>query len=113
MFKTYLFLVGAIFFEVAGTMLLPVSQNFTKVIPTVCLTIFYLASFYLMTFVMDKLPIAIVYATWSGLGVFTIAILGYFFFKQVLAWQAIAGLFLIVIGVILVNAYSIKTIWLY
>ena len=89
-------------------MLLPVSQNFTKVIPTVCLTIFYLTSFYLMTFVMDKLPIAIVYATWSGLGVFTIAILGYFFFKQTLTWQAIAGLFLIVIGVILVNSFTIK-----
>ena len=106
MVKTYAFLLIAIFCEVAGTMLLPVSQNFTKVIPTVCLTIFYLTSFYLMTFVMDKLPIAIVYATWSGLGVFTIAILGYFFFKQTLAWQAIVGLFLIVIGVSLVNIYK-------
>ena len=61
-----------------------------------------------MTFVMDKIPIAIVYATWSGLGVFTIAILGYFFFKQSLAWQAILGLFLIVMGVILVNSFSVK-----
>ena len=110
MVKTYLFLVGAIFFEVAGTMLLPVTQNFTKVIPTLCLTIFYLASFYLMTFVMDKLPIAIVYATWSGLGVFTIAILGYIFFKQSLAWQAVLGLFLIVIGVVLVNIFNTKLI---
>ena len=109
MVKTYSFLLIAILCEVAGTMLLPVSQNFSKVIPTVCLTIFYLISFYLMTFVMDKLPIAIVYATWSGLGVFTIAILGYFFFKQTLAWQAILGLFLIVIGVVLVNAYNVKT----
>ena len=108
MVKTYLFLVGAIFCEVAGTMLLPVSQNFTKLIPTTTLAIFYLISFYLMTFVMNKLPIAIVYATWSGLGVFTIAILGYFFFKQTLAWQAIAGLFLIVIGVILVNSFTGK-----
>ena len=108
MIKTYSFLLIAILCEVAGTMLLPVSQNFSKVLPTVCLTIFYLISFYLMTFVMDKLPIAIVYATWSGLGVFTIAILGYFFFKQTLAWQAIAGLFLIVIGVILVNSFTIK-----
>ena len=108
MIKTYLFLAGAVFCEVAGTMLLPVSQNFTKVVPTVCLAIFYLTSFYLMTFVMDKLPIAIVYATWSGLGVFTIAILGYFFFKQTLAWQAIAGLFLIVIGVVLVNSFTGK-----
>ena len=40
MFKTYLFLTGAIFFEVAGTMLLPISQNFTKLIPTTFLTIF-------------------------------------------------------------------------
>ena len=108
MVKTYSFLLIAIFCEVAGTMLLPVSQNFTKIIPTICLTIFYLVSFYLMTFVMDKLPIAIVYATWSGLGVFTIAILGYFFFKQTIAWQAIAGLFLIVIGVILVNSFAGK-----
>ena len=110
MVKTYFILIIAIICEVAGTMLLPVSQNFTKVFPTLCLTVFYLASFYLMTFVMDKLPIAIVYATWSGLGVFTIAILGYIFFKQSLAWQAILGLFLIVIGVILVNAYNIKSV---
>ena len=105
MLKTYLFLIGAILCEVAGTMLLPVSQNFTKLIPTTLLTIFYLTAFYLLTFVVNKLPIAIVYATWSGLGIFTIAILGYFFFNQVLNWQSIVGLFLIVVGVIIVNTY--------
>ena len=108
MLKTYLFLVGAIFCEVAGTMLLPVSQNFTKIIPTTLITLFYLSAFYLLTFVINKLPIAIVYATWSGLGVFSIAILGYIFFKQALSWQAILGLFLIVIGVVLVNSFTIK-----
>ena len=106
MLKTYLFLIGAIFCEVAGTMLLPVSQNFTKLIPTALLTIFYLTAIYLLTFVVNKLPIAVVYATWSGLGIFTIAILGYIFFKQVLNWQAIIGLFMIVIGVILVNSFK-------
>ena len=110
MIKTYLFLFGAILFEVTGTMLLPVTQNFTKLIPTSILTICYLSAFYLLTFVVNKLPIAIVYATWSGLGIFTIAILGYIFFKQSLSWQAILGLFLIVMGVILVNAYSSKLI---
>ena len=108
MIKTYLFLFGAILCEVAGTMLLPSSQNFSKFIPTLALAIFYLTAFYLLTFVVNKLPIAIVYATWSGLGIFTIAILGYIFFKQTLSWQAIIGLFLIVIGVILVNAYTVK-----
>ena len=110
MVKTYLFLVGAIFCEVAGTMLLPVSQNFTKLIPTVSLSIFYLCAFYLLTFVVNKLPIAIVYATWSGLGIFTIAILGYVFFKQTLGWQSILGLFLIVAGITLVNIYSGRSI---
>tara|TARA_Y100000996_G_C22429577_1_gene605041 strand:- start:482 stop:814 length:333 start_codon:yes stop_codon:yes gene_type:complete len=108
--KTYLFLIGAIFCEVAGTMLLPVSQNFTKFVPTFSLTVFYLTAFYLLTFVVNKLPIAIVYATWSGLGIFTIAILGYIFFKQTLSWQAVLGLFLIVIGVVLVNVFSNKII---
>ena len=110
MIKTYLILTIAIFFEVGGTMLLPVSQNFTKIVPTFTLAILYLSSFYLITFVVDKIPIAIVYATWSGLGVFTVAILGYIFFKQSLSWQAVLGLFLIVIGVILVNSFRIKAI---
>ena len=110
MLKTYLFLMGAIFCEVAGTMLLPISQNFTKLIPTVLLTVFYLTALYLLTYVDNKLPIAIVYATWSGLGIFTIAILGYVFFKQTLNWQTILGLFFIIIGVILVNSYNLKSI---
>ena len=104
--KTYLFLFGAIFCEVAGTMLLPATQNFTKLTPTSILAVCYLTAFYLLTFVVNKLPIAIVYATWSGLGIFTIAILGYIFFKQNLSWQSVLGLFLIVVGVILVNTYS-------
>tara|TARA_Y100000590_G_scaffold211765_1_gene239964 strand:- start:3168 stop:3500 length:333 start_codon:yes stop_codon:yes gene_type:complete len=106
--KTYLYLFGAIFFEVAGTMLLPLTNNFTKPIPTFLLAVFYLFAFYLLTFVTQKLPIAIMYATWSGLGIFTIAILGYIFYKQTLSWQAILGLFLIVVGVVLVNSFSSK-----
>ena len=86
-------------------MLLPVTQNFTKLIPTLFLAIFYMSAFYFLTFVVNKLPIAIVYATWSGLGIFTVAILGYILFNQTLSWQAVSGLFLIVIGVILVNSF--------
>ena len=43
MIKTYLFLAGAVFCEVAGTMLL----GFTKLIPTAALSFFYLCAFYL------------------------------------------------------------------
>ena len=106
MTKTYLFLFGAVICEVAGTMLLPVTQNFSKLLPSSILAICYMSAFYLLTFVVNKIPIAIVYATWSGLGIFSIAILGYIFYKQTLNWQTICGLFLIVIGVTIVNIYK-------
>ena len=108
MTKTYLFLFGAVICEVAGTMLLPVTQNFSKLLPSSILAICYMSAFYLLTFVVNKIPIAIVYATWSGLGIFSIAILGYIFYKQTLNWQTILGLFIIIVGIILVNTYSEK-----
>ena len=105
---SYLYLSVAILLEVTGTLLLPVSQHFTRVVPTVMLVICYVSSFYLLTFVLKTIPIAIAYATWAGLGVFTIAVFGYFFFNQTLAWQAIVGLFLIVSGVALVNTFYVS-----
>ncbi|MBO41967.1 MAG: QacE family quaternary ammonium compound efflux SMR transporter [Pelagibacteraceae bacterium] len=110
MIKTYFILFCAIVCEVAGTMLLPVTQNFTKLIPSSILALCYMSAFFLLTFVVNKIPIAIVYATWSGLGIFSIAILGYIFYKQTLNWQTILGLFIIIIGIVLVNTYSVKSI---
>ena len=102
----YVYLFFAIMLEVTGTMLLPASQNFTKAVPTVSLGICYMASFYLLTFAIRTIPVPIVYATWSGLGIFTIAIAGVVIFKQTLSLPVIFGLFLIVIGVVLVNLYG-------
>ncbi len=104
--NVYLILFGAIVFEVLGTMMLPASQNFTKILPTTILFTSYIVSFYFLAIVSQKLPLSIVYASWSGIGVFSIAILSYFFYKQMLNWPTIFGLFLIVIGVILVNVYK-------
>ena len=104
--NVYLLLFSAIFFEVFGTMLLPASQNFTKIFPTTILLLSYAVSFYFLAIVSQKLPLSIVYASWSGIGIFTIAILSYFFYKQTLNWQTIVGLFLIVIGVSIVNIYK-------
>tara|TARA_B100001029_G_C14977615_1_gene404045 strand:- start:608 stop:940 length:333 start_codon:yes stop_codon:yes gene_type:complete len=110
MTKAYIFMFVAIFCEVAGTLLLPSTQNFTKLIPTTVAATCYLTALYCLTHVIHKIPIAIVYATWSGLGIFTIALFGYIFFKQSLSWQSVLGLFFIVIGVVLVNTYSSKVI---
>ena len=81
MLKTYLFLIGAIFCEVAGTMF----YQFHKILQNLFQHLrlqYFIYSFLFLTFVVNKLPIAIVYATWSGLGIFTIAILGYIFLNK-------------------------------
>ena len=102
----YIFMFFAILLEVTGTMLLPASKNFTKAVPTVTLGVCYMASFYLLTFAVRTIPVPIVYATWSGLGIFTVAIASIVIFKQNLSPPVIFGLFLIVIGVVLVNRYG-------
>ena len=104
--NVYALLFIAIALEVVGTMLLPASQNFTKITPTVVLLTSYGMSFYFLAIVSQKLPLSIVYASWSGIGIFSIAILSYIFYKQTLNWQTAAGLFLIVIGVTIVNLFK-------
>lgn len=102
---SYLYLVGAIICEVFGTLLLPYSKNFTKFYPSLFLTIFYILAFVFLSFAIKEIPLAIVYATWCGVGIFLVSVLSYFLFDQSIPWQGILGLILIVIGVTLVNGF--------
>ena len=105
--KPYIYLIGAVLCEVIGTMLLPLSKNFSKPIPSIALLVAYILAFYLLTFALEGIPIAIVYSTWAGAGVMLISILGKYLYSQVLQWQTVLGLNSIVIGVILVNTYTV------
>ena len=103
---SYIYLIGAILCEVTGTMLLPVSKNFTKPIISIILVIAYVMAFYLLTFALKEIPLAIAYATWAGMGVFLVTVLGYYFYSDSLQWQSLIGLLLIAIGVAIVNIYK-------
>ncbi len=104
--RVYITLFGAIFFEVLGTLLLPVSKGFTKLVPSLFLLLSYGVSFYLLSIVSQKLSLAIIYATWAGMGIFLVTSLSYFIYKQALNWQVILGLCLIFTGVVFVNVYK-------
>ncbi len=103
---SYIYLIGAILCEVTGTMLLPVSKNFTKPIISIILVIAYVMAFYLLTFALKEIPLAIAYATWAGMGVFLVTLLGYYFYSDSLHWQSLVGLLLIAIGVAILNIYK-------
>jgi|TARA_B100001094_G_scaffold145735_1_gene141109 small multidrug resistance pump len=103
---SYLYLIGAIVFEVVGTMLLPLSKNFTKPLISIILIASYVLSFYFLTYALKDIPIAVVYSTWAGVGIFLITFLGYIFYSQSLQWQSIVGLIFIAIGVAIVNIFK-------
>ena len=102
----YIYLFVAIIFEVLGTMLLPISRNFTRPLISIVLILAYMISFYSLTFALKEIPIAIVYSTWAGVGIFLITLFGYLFYAQSLQWECLLGLLFIAIGVAIVNTFK-------
>ena len=70
---TYGALVAAIVCEVIATSFLQQSQQFTRLLPTVLMALFYGAAFYLLSFTLRALPVGVAYAIWSGLGIVLIS----------------------------------------
>ena len=103
--SVYWLLFAAIAFEVTGTLLLPASEGFSKVLPSIGIVVSYIASFYFLSLVVKKLPLAVVYASWAGLGVFSVAILGAILYQQTLNAPTAVGLFLIVAGVTMIHVF--------
>jgi len=91
---------------VIGTTALQMSQQFTRLGPTVVLVVCYAAAFYCLSVTLRVIPVGIAYAIWSALGIVLISVVGLVFFRQKLDLAAIIGLALIIIGVLVVNLFS-------
>jgi small multidrug resistance pump len=59
-----------------------------------------------MSHVMKILPVGITYATWSGVGIVALTLIGIVKYKQIPNLATLFGLSLIVIGVIIVNVMN-------
>ena len=103
---TWAALLGAIGLEVAGTSLLQASAQFTRAWPTAGMAVCYGLAFYLLSIALRQMPVGIAYAIWSGLGVVLISAVGTVVFRQRLDPPAIAGLAMIVGGVLVINLFS-------
>jgi small multidrug resistance pump len=99
-------LVIAIVAEVIGTSFLKASSGFTKPLPSLAVVIGYGAAFYFLSLTLATIPVGIAYAVWSGVGVTLIAAIGWLFLWQKLDAAAIAGMGLIVAGVVVLNLFS-------
>lgn len=102
----WLFLAAAIVAEIFATSALKVSSGFTRLWPTLGTVGGYLVSFYFLSLTLRELPVGVVYAIWSGVGIVAISLIGWLVFKQALDLPALLGIALIVAGVVVMKAFS-------
>ena len=91
-----------------GTLALRGSNGFTVLVPSLVTVVGYIASFVLLAMVLKTLPVGIVYAIWSAVGVALVAVFGKLIFNDPVPPLAIFGMVLIVGGVALVGASGAK-----
>jgi len=100
----YVFLLGAIAFEVLGTSLLKATDGFTRLLPTVVCLGAYVAAFAALAWaVKHDLPVGVGYAMWSGLGTAAIVAIGVVFLNEPINIQKVAGVLLVIGGVVVLN----------
>ena len=102
-------LVVAIATEVIGTLALRASAGFTQVVPAAVTVATYLVSIVLLAIVLKTMPVGIVYAIWSAVGIALVAVLGRVIFGDPVPPLAALGMVLIVGGVTLVGFSGAKT----
>ncbi len=102
----YLYLMVAIVFEVIGTSALKATAGFTRLLPSLIVVVGYGIAFYFLALALKTIPVGVAYAIWSGVGVALITLIGWLVFKQRLDGPALAGIFLIVAGVVVIRFYS-------
>ena len=97
---------AAIVAEVIATSALKASEGFTRLGPSLVTAAGYGVAFWLLALTLRSLPVGVAYATWSGLGIVLIAVVGWIAFGQTLDAWALIGMALIVAGVLIMNLLS-------
>ena len=100
----WLTLAGGIILEVCATLAMRASDGFRKrgwIIPVV---IGYVASFSLVSMTLSMgMPVGIAYGVWSACGVALVAVLGRLLFDEPLTPLMVAGIALIIGGVLIIE----------
>lgn len=105
----YGLLVLAILAEVVATTFMKLSDGFTRLGPSLVTVAGYAIAFYCLSLALRSLPTGIVYAVWSGLGIVLITLVAWLFQGQRLDLAAVAGMGLIIAGVVVMNVFSSAT----
>lgn len=100
----WLLLIGAILAEVTATVSLRFSEGFTRLVPSVITAIGYGTAFFLLAQTLKLgMPVGVAYAIWAAVGVSLVAVIGALFLGEALTWVQVAGVLLIIGGVVAIE----------
>jgi small multidrug resistance pump len=102
----HLYLAIAIGAEVLATSFLKASDGFTRPVPSLVTLAGYGVSFYFLSLTLQAIPTGIAYAIWSGIGIVLVSTIGWLVYGQRLDGPALAGMGLILAGVLVINLFS-------
>jgi small multidrug resistance pump len=104
--QNYVYLIVAVIFEVIATTALKQTEGFTRLVPSLVSIGGYALAFYFLSLPLRTMPVGIVYALWCGAGILLITAIGWVWFRQALDLPALAGMALILAGVVVINLWS-------
>lgn len=96
----------AIVSEVIASSMLVKSEQFTKLVPSVAMAVFFIAAMFFLSHALRVLPLGVAYAIWAGVGIVLTSAVGLVVFRQPLDLPAVAGIGLIVSGVVVMRVFS-------
>ena len=83
--------------EILFAIFLKLSEQYTKLWPSIGSIVFGAISVYLMSKAMKEIPVAVVYAIWTGIGIAGITAVEIFYFDAQLTFVKLALIGLIVV----------------
>ncbi|RXK01933.1 QacE family quaternary ammonium compound efflux SMR transporter [Arcobacter sp. CECT 8989] len=94
----YLILAGVL--EVGFASMLKLTENFTRLIPTIIFLVFASGSFYFLTKAVEQIPMGTAYAVWTGIGAFGTIIIGILLYKEPASILRLFFLFTLIASII-------------
>lgn len=104
--KEYIILFIAIISEVIGTIALKMSDGMSHFGASLIVVMAYGFAFWGLSLALRTFPVGIASAIFYGLGIAGVALVGIIWFKESFDWMSISGMFMIIVGVFILNVRS-------